>query len=90
MQADGGIAVYRAAGWGDPDLRRFTHLASIDPRHPNAIADMVALANVETGVDAVLAGLEAHAGDARSRCGTERLPLLERASRYAAARVYPT
>src|SRR5688572_11968342 len=42
-QPDSSIAVYRATGWGDPDLRRYTHLATIDPWHPSALADMTAL-----------------------------------------------
>jgi hypothetical protein len=73
LQATGGIAVYRAEGWDDPDLRRFTHLATIDPRHPGAVADMAALTNVRTGVDAVLAGLDAQAGITAFASGIERL-----------------
>jgi hypothetical protein len=73
LEADGKIAVYRAQEWADPDLRHYQHLAIIDPRHPGALADMMALAGVETGVDAILAGLDVHAGTTSDASGTTGL-----------------
>jgi hypothetical protein len=54
LQSNSCVAVYRASGWGDPDLRRFAHLATIDPSDPDAITDMVVLADVDSDFDGIL------------------------------------
>jgi hypothetical protein len=74
LTSDREIEVYRGAERDDSDPRTYTWLATIDPQHPDAVSDMMALRDAPTGGDAGSAEVDDASEVGSFLQAAERLP----------------